>query len=194
MPDALFYLAIFFIIALVCALEPGPNFLLLARNAVARGRRHGFLTALGIHLGAYPAIILAATGMAALAAAVPSALYFIKIAGAAYLIWMGIRSFRDNPAPAETGPAGTSRSTAGRSFANGFVQVLLNPPSMRPCRSSSSSSSMRCRWPGSERRSRCSVWRPILCSLPSISFSWRRSTGSRAVSRKNRLSAAQSNG
>ena len=128
MPDALFYLAIFFIIALVCALEPGPNFLLLARNAVARGRRHGFLTALGIHLGAYPAIILAATGMAALAAAVPSALYFIKIAGAAYLIWMGIRSFRDTPAPAETGPAGTSRSTAGRSFANGFVQVLLNPP------------------------------------------------------------------
>ena len=109
-------------------LIPGPTVLLVLSYALSKGRSVAIASAAGVASGDFIAMSLSLAGLGALVAASATLFTVLKWVGAAYLIWMGIRSFRDNPAPAETGPAGTSRSTAGRSFANGFVQVLLNPP------------------------------------------------------------------
>ena len=72
---------------------PGPSTLYAAAQTIARGRRAGWFAALGIHLGGYVHVIAAAFGLAFLFQAVPALYLALKLAGAAYLIWLGIRMF-----------------------------------------------------------------------------------------------------
>ncbi|WP_421851901.1 LysE family translocator [Oricola sp.] len=120
-------LALFLIIALSCALEPGPNFIMLAKNSATRGRRAGFMTALGLHLGAYPAIAIAGLGLVALASTLPAALTVIKYAGAAYLVWLGIATIRSARTEDKPDSAGPATSPKRGPLASGFLLVVLNP-------------------------------------------------------------------
>lgn len=84
-------LTAFFVATAVFAYMPGPAMLYTAAQTIARGRRAGWLAALGIHVGGYAHVLAAALGLAVLFEAVPSLYTAVKLAGAAYLVWLGIR-------------------------------------------------------------------------------------------------------
>lgn len=80
----------FFVATSVFAFVPGPGMFYAAAQTIARGRRAGWLSALGLHLGGYAHIAAAAFGLTLLLEAVPALYTVVKLAGAAYLIWLGI--------------------------------------------------------------------------------------------------------
>ena len=117
--------------AAVFAFMPGPALLYTAAQTIARGRRAGFLAALGIHTGCYVHVIAAALGLSALFKAVPFLYAMVKIAGALYLIWLGIRMFRSQGLDAPADGAGSVSLKPAKSgwaaFRESFLVELLNP-------------------------------------------------------------------
>ncbi|MEO3413187.1 LysE family translocator [Roseovarius sp. CAU 1744] len=81
----------FFAATMVFAYMPGPALLYTAAQTIARGRRAGWFAALGIHVGGYVHVVAAALGLALLFTAVPVLYLTLKLVGAAYLIWLGVR-------------------------------------------------------------------------------------------------------
>jgi threonine/homoserine/homoserine lactone efflux protein len=77
----------------VFAYMPGPAMLYTAAQTMARGRKAGWLAALGIHIGGYAHVAAAALGLAILFEAVPILYTVLKFAGAAYLVWLGVKLF-----------------------------------------------------------------------------------------------------
>ncbi len=73
----------------IFAFMPGPAILYMTAQTLAHGRKAGLLAALGIHLGCYVHIAAAALGLAALLHHAPVLYAAIKLAGAAYLVWLG---------------------------------------------------------------------------------------------------------
>ena len=86
----------FFLAASVFAYLPGPAMLYAAAQTMARGRRAGWFAALGIHIGGYVHVLAAAFGLAILFQMVPVLYLILKLVGAAYLIWLGIKLWRSD--------------------------------------------------------------------------------------------------
>lgn len=84
----------FLVASLVFACVPGPGMLYAAAQTISWGRRVGWMSAVGFHIGGYAHILAAAFGLAVLLQAVPILYSIVKFAGAAYLIWLGIKLFR----------------------------------------------------------------------------------------------------
>ena len=82
----------FLAIALLLALTPGPDTALVTRNALVGGRRAGAYTVLGVALGLLVWTLAAAVGIAALLRASEPAFVAIKIAGSAYLVFLGAQA------------------------------------------------------------------------------------------------------
>jgi threonine/homoserine/homoserine lactone efflux protein len=104
---------------------PGPALLYTAAQTLARGRRAGFMAALGIHLGCYVHVIAAALGLSAILQYVPTLYVALKLAGAVYLIYLGIGMWRqklNGGDPLEL-PAKTTR----RALLESMTVELLNP-------------------------------------------------------------------
>lgn len=76
------------------AFLPGPAMLYAAAQTLARGRWAGLMASLGLHLGGYVHVIAAAAGLSLLFHAVPVLYTGVKLAGAVYLIWLGISMIR----------------------------------------------------------------------------------------------------
>ncbi len=87
-------LVTFFIATSLFAYMPGPAMLYATAQTIARGKRAGWMAAIGIHLGGYVHVIAAALGLALLFKAVPVFYFILKFAGAAYLIYLGVKMFR----------------------------------------------------------------------------------------------------
>src|SRR5215510_14822032 len=85
-------LALFMAAALALNLTPGPDMLYVAARSASEGREAGIASAFGIAAGLLVHIALIALGLAALLAAVPIANTIIRLAGAAYLIYLGARA------------------------------------------------------------------------------------------------------
>jgi threonine/homoserine/homoserine lactone efflux protein len=109
----------------VFAYFPGPALLYTAAQTLARGRRAGFMAALGIHLGCYAHVFAAAFGLSALFRHVPELYVALKVVGALYLVWLGIGMIRGGGAPAQ--PGLVAPKPARRAFAESVVVELLNP-------------------------------------------------------------------
>jgi threonine/homoserine/homoserine lactone efflux protein len=109
----------------VFAYMPGPALLYTAAQTLARGRRAGFMAALGIHLGCYGHVFAAAFGLSAVFRHVPELYAAVKIVGALYLVWLGIGMMRRKEA--EAGPSAIAPKSAGRAFVESIVVELLNP-------------------------------------------------------------------
>lgn len=127
-------LASFTVAATLIVLLPGPDSLVVVRGLVRDGRRGGVLTAAGVLCGLLVWVAAAALGLAALLRASEVGYDALKIVGAAYLLWLGVRSLRSMRHPQVDAPApGTERPTAagrrlGRSgFTAGFLTDVLNP-------------------------------------------------------------------
>ncbi len=116
----------FLVTAAIFAFMPGPAMLYAAARTIAGGRREGLMASLGIHLGGYAHVIAAAAGLAVLFHAVPPLYAAVKLAGAAYLIWLGIAMFRNR----ETGVSPTSGippRSGRRAFLESVLVEVLNP-------------------------------------------------------------------
>ena len=120
----------FALVAALMTISPGADTFLVVRNALRGGRRDGFVTALGISSGLYFHAILSALGVSAVLAHSAGAFLALKMAGAAYLAWLGIQSLRSGlgrvPAAAP-GDVPAARVTRLRSFREGLLTNLLNP-------------------------------------------------------------------
>jgi threonine/homoserine/homoserine lactone efflux protein len=85
----------FAVAAITFAVMPGPALLYTAAQTLARGRRAGLMAALGIHLGCWFHVAAAALGLSAVFRHAPEAYAALKLAGAAYLVWIGLRLLLD---------------------------------------------------------------------------------------------------
>jgi threonine/homoserine/homoserine lactone efflux protein len=113
----------FALATLTFALMPGPGVLYCIARSVAHGTRAGLMAALGVHVGGYAHVILAALGLAVLFQAVPVLFTAMKLAGAAYLIWMGIGLLRARL----TGAQAELLRAARGSFRQSVLVEVLNP-------------------------------------------------------------------
>jgi threonine/homoserine/homoserine lactone efflux protein len=115
----------FAVATLIFAFMPGPAMLYTAAQTVARGRKGGFMAAFGIHCGGYAHVLGAMLGLSALFQHVPTLYMAVKIAGAIYLVWLGIAMIRAKT-DAEAMPKIAVRSPY-RAFADSVVVEILNP-------------------------------------------------------------------
>jgi threonine/homoserine/homoserine lactone efflux protein len=80
----------------IFAYVPGPASMYTMAQTMALGRRGGLMAALGLHIGGYAHVLAAAFGLSALFHYVPELFLAVKIAGAFYLIWLGVSMIRNS--------------------------------------------------------------------------------------------------
>ena len=114
---------LFFIAAVVLAATPGPGIFYVLARTLAGGRREGILSSLGTFAGGLVHVFAAALGISAILAASAVAFHTVKYAGAAYLVWLGIRMIRTRNTEM---PAETFVPSRG-AFGQGIVTEVLNP-------------------------------------------------------------------
>ncbi|MEJ6391776.1 LysE family translocator [Gymnodinialimonas sp. 2305UL16-5] len=110
------------LIGLIGWATPGPNMAAVASAAVSQGRGAGILTGLGISVGGLLWAGLAVTGVGVVFETLPTLFLILKLAGAAYLIWLGLRMFRRHPSPGIV-----LNTVPSRDFWFGMGVVLTNP-------------------------------------------------------------------
>ncbi|RSN71684.1 MULTISPECIES: LysE family translocator [Actinomadura] len=115
-------LAVFTVTTIVALVTPGPDMLFVLGCGVRGGARAGLLATLGVITGDALYIVAATAGLAALLTAFPVAFTVIRIAGAAYLIYLGVQLIRNRGS--NQAPDGTS---GRRAFLNGVVSAAANP-------------------------------------------------------------------
>jgi threonine/homoserine/homoserine lactone efflux protein len=118
-------LAVFVLAALVLLLVPGPAVIYIVAQSVSRGRLAGIVSMLGIQVGALVHVAAAAAGLSAILVRSATAFDAVKYAGAAYLVFLGVRRLRGDDA-GEAAPARRDRGRR-RLFAQGIVVNVLNP-------------------------------------------------------------------
>jgi leucine efflux protein len=115
----------------VIILLPGPNSLYVLSVAVKRGVRSGYRAALGVFLGDFILMVLAAAGMASLLAAYPGLFVVMKCAGAAYLAYVGVTLLRSALqrllGTAAASPAEEPKLDSRDPFRRALLICLLNP-------------------------------------------------------------------
>lgn len=124
MPEASAFL-LFVAASLALLIVPGPAIMYIVARTIDQGRLAGIVSALGLAAGSVILVIAAAFGVSALLAASPAAFDVIRYLGAAYLLFLGIRTAIDRPAAASD--AHTRREPLSRIFLEGIVVNLLNP-------------------------------------------------------------------
>ncbi|WP_309238347.1 LysE family translocator [Actinoplanes aureus] len=114
----------------LAAASPGPDFAVVVRRSVVAGRGHGMLAAAGIATGVFVWSVAAAMGVAALLAASAVAFTVVKMAGAAYLLWLGVSALlAARRGGGGLDPDGRPRAEARAwvSFRDGLLCNVLNP-------------------------------------------------------------------
>jgi threonine/homoserine/homoserine lactone efflux protein len=117
--------AAFGVASLALLIVPGPSVLYIVTRSIDQGRSAGLVSVLGIHTGSVVHVAAAALGVSAILASSAVAFGVVKYVGAAYLIWLGIRTLRDRH---EERPSGALRGRSlRRVYAQGVVVNVLNP-------------------------------------------------------------------
>ncbi len=87
-------LALFALAVLLLALTPGPVWIYLISRTLTQGRRAGYFSLIGVMAGVVVHLLAAALGLSAILLALPAAFNVIKLAGAAYLLWLAWSTLR----------------------------------------------------------------------------------------------------
>ena len=119
-------LAWFTLATLLLALTPGPNMIYCVSRTLVQGRRAGLTSLGGVLLAFLVHLVAAALGLTALLIAVPFAFDAIRLAGAAYLLWLAWQAVKPG-GEAPFAPRALPADPPGRLFRMGFVTNLLNP-------------------------------------------------------------------
>jgi threonine/homoserine/homoserine lactone efflux protein len=118
-------LVLFMTGAMLLLLVPGPAVLYITSRSIGLGRAAGLVSAMGIAVGTLFHVAAATLGLSALLVSSASAFRFVKYAGAAYLIYLGIRTLRGGDA-AILDPSNGQRNLQSI-FGQGVLVNLLNP-------------------------------------------------------------------
>lgn len=116
----------FALAAIILAITPGPDMALFISRTVNYGRAHGVMAVFGAITGILVHIGLAAFGLSLLLANAPTAFFILKIAGAAYLLWLAIQAVRDGGGIALLAKA-RKQPTLMQSYLTGIGINLTNP-------------------------------------------------------------------
>jgi len=108
---------------------PGPTVLLVVSFALSRGKSSAWVTVPGVALGDFTAMTVSLIGAGAILAASATLFTVLKLFGAAYLIWLGIKLWRSNPEPSAL-DATTATSSQKEMFWSAYVVTALNPKSI----------------------------------------------------------------
>jgi threonine/homoserine/homoserine lactone efflux protein len=125
MPSA-HHLIAFAITALVIIVVPGPSVLFIVGRALAVGRREAVLTMLGNTLGAAVMLVAVSLGLGTLIAASAIVLTVVKLAGAAYLIYLGVHAVRTRKSLAAALAGGVKAGSTKRVLRQGFLVGVTN--------------------------------------------------------------------
>lgn len=117
-------LALFFAAALAIAVSPGPGLLYVAARTLAGGRTEGLASSLGTSVGGLVHVAAGAIGVSAVILASAEAFTVLKLGGAAYLVWLGVKTFRESGIAVDVRVEATG---ARRAFREGIVVEALNP-------------------------------------------------------------------
>lgn len=113
-------------IALGLVLTPGPNMIYLVSRSITQGRKAGMISLTGVAVGFFVYLLAATAGIATVFALVPALYTAIKLAGAAYLLWLAWQAIRPGGTSAFA-PEAMPVDPARRLFTMGMVTNLLNP-------------------------------------------------------------------
>ncbi len=109
----------------VLVATPGPNVLYLVSRSIAQGRTAGFVSLAGTFTGSGLHVLAAAVGLSALLVAVPVAYQAVRLAGAVYLAWLALATWRS--AADGDSPSASAAFARARLFRHGFLTGVLNP-------------------------------------------------------------------
>jgi threonine/homoserine/homoserine lactone efflux protein len=122
--------ALYLAAALVLAITPGPGIFYVAARTLAGGRSEGVASSFGTGLGGMVHVIAGSLGVSALVLASADLFTALKLIGAAYLVWLGIRTFQSARRGASAGLGGQSMAPPvgpGRAFRERVLVEALNP-------------------------------------------------------------------
>jgi|RhiMetdeSRZDD1v2_1073273.scaffolds.fasta_scaffold261034_2 RhtB (resistance to homoserine/threonine) family protein len=119
----------FLAVAVVVVVTPGVDTALVTRNALVYGRNAAVATAVGVNVGIAFWTVAASIGLAAVVAASAAAFTVIKLAGAVYLVYLGLQAIRASRRSGPERPEAAPRVPITRrvAFRQGLVSNLLNP-------------------------------------------------------------------
>ena len=110
---------------------PGPNMLHIMTRAMRHGVGRATFAMAGCMLALLTLFGLSAAGMSALLSALPDLLGIIKVGGAAYLIWVGIKAWRDRGAPVDVGAGAVDMTMSpAQLFRGGYLISIANPKAL----------------------------------------------------------------
>jgi threonine/homoserine/homoserine lactone efflux protein len=116
--------SLFLAAALIVALTPGPGIFYIVARTLAGGRSEGLASSVGLGLGGLVHVIAGAAGLSAVVMASAEAFTLLKVAGALYLIWLGLKTWRE----ARVAPRAEVRTSgARRALREGILVEALNP-------------------------------------------------------------------
>lgn len=118
-------LLVFMSAALILLVTPGPAVLFIVARSIEQGRAAGVTSAFGVATAGVMHVVFAAVGLSALIAQSALAFALVKYIGAAYLVYLGIRTLSDKSEPTQLQPV--SEQPLGRIFWQGFIVNLFNP-------------------------------------------------------------------
>ena len=117
---------IFFFTTLLLNFTPGNDVLYVASRSISQGTRAGIISALGIFCGCFIHISASALGLSLVIAQSAYLFSIIKFAGAAYLIFLGIKALLTKP-DMSTAVTSTGKTGNLKDFKKGFITNVLNP-------------------------------------------------------------------
>ncbi len=117
----------FTLAAVVLIVIPGPSVLFTIGRALALGRVGGLLSVLGNALGLLPVIGLVALGVGGIVAQSVVLFTIVKVAGAAYLVFLGVQAIRHRRRAAAEAAGSTPPRSAWRQLGEGFIVGITNP-------------------------------------------------------------------
>jgi threonine/homoserine/homoserine lactone efflux protein len=123
-------LVAFALVAIPLILVPGPSVLFVIGRSLSLGKLGGFLSVVGNTLGSIVTVIAVAFGVGLIIAQSIVLFTIIKIAGAGYLIYLGVQAIRHRRAKADAAVADVARMPVWRILLEGFVVGATNPKSI----------------------------------------------------------------
>ena len=121
-------LVAFAVVAAVVTVIPGVDMALIARSVLARGRRAGYVTSVGVSAGLWVHAVASALGLSTILMTSAALFALVKLAGAVYLVALGVLSLRRAmrpPAESAVVAAGPTARDARRAFVQGLLSNLL---------------------------------------------------------------------
>lgn len=119
-----------FLVGVIAALSPGPDFVVVMKNSLGLGRKYGVVTALGVASALIVHITYTILGFSIILEKSAVIFNLIKLAGAIYLLWLGYKGIRSKSYSENSNEVRVEKklqTSIGQGFREGFLCNLLNP-------------------------------------------------------------------